>query len=365
MNIDDLTIEEKIGQMIMIGMDTNYITDRIRKMIIHYKIGGIILYRKNFNTYNDMLKLISDLKELNKVNKIPLFIAIDQEGGRVNRLPPEIKNLPSANKLASTNNKDIIINSAKIIGKILKKSGFNLNFSPVLDIKRFEDSHPIGDRCYGSTKEAVIKYGIPVMKEFQNQGIISVIKHFPGHGSTKYDSHFLLPIVDYDIDFLQKEDMYPFEQAIKQGADAILIGHLLIKKVTGLYPASLSKKFITKYLKKKYRYRGLVITDDLKMKAIKLIYGSSSAVEKAFKAGNDIIIFRFNNSEENAVFKKITNLAKKGKIKEHHINRSVRKIISMKQKYNISDYDIPIGIDIEKINNEIMQIIEKEKIDDP
>lgn len=100
MEIKELSIEEKIGQMIIIGMDTNYITDRIKNMIQKYKIGGIILYRKNFETYQDMLKLIKQLKEINKGNKIPLFIAIDQEGGRVNRMPPEIKKLPSANQIA-------------------------------------------------------------------------------------------------------------------------------------------------------------------------------------------------------------------------------------------------------------------------
>jgi len=100
MEIKELTIKEKIGQMLIIGMDTNYITDRIKTMITKYKIGGIILYRKNFKTYQDMLNLIKELKELNKENKIPLFIAIDQEGGRVNRMPPEIKNLPAASVLA-------------------------------------------------------------------------------------------------------------------------------------------------------------------------------------------------------------------------------------------------------------------------
>lgn len=107
MQIKELSIEEKIGQMIIIGMDTNYITDRIKNMIKKYKIGGIILYRKNFATYQDMLKLIKDLKQLNKDNPFPLFIAVDQEGGRVNRMPPEIKNLPSANMIVKFRRKRI------------------------------------------------------------------------------------------------------------------------------------------------------------------------------------------------------------------------------------------------------------------
>lgn len=105
MKIDKLTIEEKIGQMIMVGMDTNYITDRIKTMIKKYKIGGIILYRKNFATYQEMIALIKELKRINQENKFPLFIAIDQEGGRVNRMPPEIKNLPSASQIAKRRRK--------------------------------------------------------------------------------------------------------------------------------------------------------------------------------------------------------------------------------------------------------------------
>lgn len=356
MEIKELTIEEKIGQMIIIGMDTNYITERIKTMITKYKIGGIILYRKNFKTYNDMLKLIKDLKELNKQNKIPLFIAIDQEGGRVNRMPKEIKNLPPANKVAKQGGKELTAKSANIIGNMLRESGVNLNFAPVLDIKRFEDNTAIGDRCFGETKEEVAQCGIETMKALQENKIISVIKHFPGHGATKQDSHYFLPIIKSPMNKIEKEDMYPFEQAIKNGADAILVGHLLIRKITGIYPASLSRKFISRYLRKKYKYNGLVITDDLKMRAIRFIYGTDLAVRKAFEAGNDVIVFRFNKEEEKRVINQIIKLVKKRKLKESRINKSVKRIIQMKEKYEISDTQEFNGIDVEKINNEIEEI---------
>lgn len=359
MEIKELSIQEKIGQMIIIGMYTNYITDRIKIMITKYKIGGIILYRKNFHTYQEMLDLIRQLKELNKGNKIPLWIAIDQEGGRVNRMPKEILNLPSANLIATKGGMEDVEKSAEIIGKILKQSGYHLNFAPVLDIKRFENGHAIGDRCYGENKEDVTKYGIAFMKKLQEQGIVSVIKHFPGHGATKRDSHYFLPIIKKKMEYLEKEDMYPFEQAIKNGADAILVGHLFIKNVTGIYPASLSRKFIVKYLRKKYRYHGLIITDDLKMRAIKFVYGSELAVKKAFEAGNDIIVFRFNKEEEKQVIGKIVRLVQEGKIKESRINRSVSRIIKMKQKYEISDEEEIKGIDIDEINQKIREIRKK------
>ena len=356
MDLKDLSIEEKIGQMIIIGMDTNYITDRIKLMITKYKIGGIILYRKNFNTYQDMLNLIRDLKNLNKDNKFPLFIAIDQEGGRVNRMPKEIKNLPSANLVASTGGKDLVYKSSNIIGNVLKNSGFNLDFAPVLDIKQYEAEKAIGDRSFGNNKIKVASCGIEMMKALQKNNIISVIKHFPGHGATKTDSHYFLPIIKDPMKKIENEDLYPFSQAIENGADAILVGHLLIKGITGLYPASLSRKFINKYIRKKYKFNGLVITDDLKMRAIRFVYGADLAVKKAFEAGNDIVVFRFKTNEEKKVIAKIIRLVKKNKIKESRINRSVNRIIKIKEKYKLSDTENINGINIENINKEIEEI---------
>lgn len=242
---------------------------------------------------------------------------------------------------------------------MLKKSGINLNFAPVLDIKRFGDKHALGDRCYGENKEDVTRYGIAVMKSLQSKGVIPVIKHFPGHGATKQDSHAFLPVIATKMENLEKEDMYPFAEAIKSGAEAILVGHLLIKNVTGVYPASLSRKFIYKYLRKKYRYNGVIVTDDLKMKAIKMIYGADRAVKKAFEAGNDIIVFRFNSVEEKRAIDNIISLTQKGKIKETRINKSVKRIVKLKEKYNIADNSEEYGINVEEINDRIQEVRKK------
>lgn len=355
MDINKLTIEEKIGQMLILGIDTNHITNQIKEIIAKYKIGGVILYKKNFNTYKDMIELIQQLKEINKENKIPLFIGIDQEGGRVNRMPREILNLPSANRIAVKGGKEAVKDSGEIIGELLKKSGYNIDFAPVLDIKRFKDNHAIGDRCYGKNAEEVIRFGIPVMKELKKQGIIPVVKHFPGHGATSKDSHYFLPIIDK----LKDEDMKPFEEAIKQGADAILIGHFLIKDITKRYPTSLSREFVTKYIRKRYRYNGLIITDDLKMKAIKFAYGTELAVKKAFQSGCDIIMLKYNTKEEKRIIDKMVNLVKNGRIKESRINKSVKRIIKIKEKYEVTNEQKIEGINIEEMNSKIEEIIER------
>lgn len=287
----NLTLREKIGQMLIIKIQGKEITNETKRMIEEYKIGGIIFYRKNYDTYEEMINIINEIKKINhESGNIPLFISIDQEGGRVNRMPRELKNIKSAGKLVTKDNIEIIEQAGRVMAQMLRESGFNMDYAPVLDIQRFEDGHAIGDRCYGKNAEEVSKNGIQIMKELSDGGVIPVIKHFPGHGLTKKDSHFFLPVIDTKIEDLEKEDILPFKRAIGQNAEVIMVGHLVIKDVDKKNPASLSKTVINDYLRNKYQYKGLVMTDDLKMRAISLRYGYVRAAVKACKAGANIIM---------------------------------------------------------------------------
>lgn len=357
MRIEKLSLEEKIGQLFMVGLEEKTNED-IEKLIQENKIGGVVLYRKNYHTYEEMLAYVNNIKMLNNKNSIPIFISIDQEGGRVNRMPQEILNLKSATKLSNTKNIEIVKESGKIIGEMLNKTGISMDYAPVLDIRKFKEKHAIGDRCYGENKEDVSKYGIEVMKEMQNKGVIPVIKHFPGHGLTKKDSHFRIPKITQKIEVLEKEDMLPFEIAIKENAEAIMVGHLIIKDIDKNYPASLSKKVIQKYLIEKYNYKGLIITDDLKMMAIQLHYNMKKAVVKAIEAGNDIIMIGLSYKKINKIIKFIVKEVKNGKIEEERINKSVEKIIQIKEKYNIEDKKVN-GFCIKEINENIKKLNEK------
>ena len=356
LKIEDLSLEEKIGQMIIVGIDGNKITERTRKLILKYKIGGVILYRKNFKSYKEMVKLIKDLKELNIQNKIPLFISIDQEGGRVNRMPKEFLNLPVANLIANKMGEEGVKKAASIISEILSKARFNMNFAPVLDLKRF-DTKAIGDRSFCKDYKKVSKYGLIQINEYKAKNIIAVAKHFPGHGATKGDSHLVLPKIKLGIGTLESEDMIPFESAIKHGVDGILVGHLKIRGMFDKNPCSMSRKFITKYLRKKYHYRGLVISDDLKMKAVRYRYGTANALVKSFEAGNDISIMRFNEKDEEKAILKIYEMVNLGILNKYKIDMSVKRIIKAKENYGIKDdinYDEEI--DIEEINKRINEV---------
>lgn len=194
MNIENLSLEEKIGQMFMFGVKSNNI-DILVKLIKEYKIGGVILYKNNYSSYDELITVIKKLKDANKDNKIPLFISIDQEGGRVNRMPKEIVNMKNIYDLSSLNDDKLIIDSADILSKLLVGIGINMNFAPVLDIYNGTDSNVLYKRCFSTDVDIVSKYGLKYMKKMQSNNLISVIKHFPGHGISEKDSHFLIPYV--------------------------------------------------------------------------------------------------------------------------------------------------------------------------
>jgi len=364
MNINNLSLEEKIGQMCMVGINFNNI-DCLYKLIEKNKIGGVILYKKNYSSYEELVGVVKKLKNANKNNKIPLFISIDQEGGRVNRMPKELSNIKNIYDLSSLNELKLIRESADITSKMLVESGINMNFAPVLDIYNQSSSNVLFKRCFSTEVDIVSKNGVCYMKQMQHNNLISVVKHFPGHGSSVRDSHFFVPYVKNSEEILSKH-IIPFENAIKNGCDAIMVGHLVIKNLTDKLPASISRNFINKYLREKYNYDGLVITDDIKMGSVNLIY-KSVAFKKAFSSGSDIILFKYNNGDEK-VINKIVDKVKNGIIDISDINRSVDRIIKMKEKYKINDnidFDgcniVKINKEIDKINNIYNEVVENGK----
>ena len=359
-DLNELSVEEKVGQMLMVGLGNKEYIKNIEVLIEKYKIGGVLLYKRDYKNYEELNKLVNRLRSLGRKNKIPLFIAIDQEGGRVNRMPDDFGNLPSTNTLA---NKGLVDEASEITGYMLKKTGFNFNFAPVLDIKRFKNNQAIGDRAFSSDVSTVSRCGITYINKMKEHDIVPAIKHFPGHGATKKDSHLTLPVIEEGNEKLEKEDLVPFKEAIRNGADVLLVGHLKIKHVTHGYPASMSKSFIRKYIRKKNRFNGVVITDDIRMKAIRIIYGTKRGLVKAFKAGNDIVLFKYNPGDESLI-DKILNEVKEGKINIAKINRSVRRVLKVKEKYCIENKEIPYLENLPKdINIKIDDIKSKVKGD--
>lgn len=340
MNINDLSFEEKVGQRFIFGVNNENI-DCLISLIKDFRIGGVILYKKNYRSYQEMVEVIKKLKAANKNNKIPLFIAIDQEGGKVNRWPQEIHNLKNIYDVSKTN-KELVYDYANIIGMVLKETGINMNLAPVIDIFNNSKTKALYKRCFYGDVDNVSSCGLNYLKGIDNN-VISVIKHYPGHGVTKKDSHFIIPYVYNYQDVLDKH-IIPFNRLINNNVDALMIGHLIIRRLTGLLPASISNKFIDKYLN---NYKGLIITDEINMikrwPLYQFIY-----TNKALKSHSDILLVKIKNSDEGY---KIFNKYKKivGNNNEY-LDSSVKKILDIKQKYGINDNADYQGMDVEKIN---------------
>jgi len=356
MNFNKMSFEDKFGQMIMLGLDIYEINDEVIKLIEKYKIGGVVLYKKNYTSIETMINVINKLKKINRENKIPLFIAIDQENGRVNRLPKDINRIYSAYKQGKSKNIKLVNSVNELTTYILNSVGINMNFAPVLDITRDEMRKVIGNRSYGKTKEDVIKYGLPFMKCLQENNIVSVVKHFPGHGITNKDRHLSFHKIS-EIEELEKNDLIPFEYAIKNNADAIMVGHMKIKGY-GLMPATLNKKIINEMLINKYSYKGLIVTDDIRMGLFNHIYGIKKSIIKAVCAGNDIIMVKYKRGDILRIYKDLYKMVRNYEIDIERINNSAKKIVNMKKKYKINDSEINCKLEIDLINKRIKKINE-------
>lgn len=356
--IKAMTLEEKIGQMIIAGIDGYTINENEKKLIQDYHIGGFILFGRNIENPEQLLEINNSLKSENSINKIPLFISVDEEGGRISRIPKEIKNLPSNLEIGKINNEEFSYEIGMLLAEKVKAFGFNMNFTPVLDINSNPKNPVIGDRAFGSKAELVSNLGYQTMMGIKFGGVVPVVKHFPGHGDTSVDSHIGLPSVENDLERLNGFELIPFETAINKGAECVMVAHILLPKIDAENPATLSTVIITNILRKQLNFDGVVITDDMTMGAISKNYDLATAAVRAVKAGNDIVLVAHKYENALLTFHTLNKAVLDGIIEEERIDQSVYRILKLKQNYNLQDNMIQ-SVDIEKINQRISSTLGK------
>ena len=358
--LEKMSLEEKVGQLFIFGFDNDEIESTVLNLVQEHYIGGFIFFKKNISTLEEGLYNLNTLKEMNKDNPIPLFLAVDEEGGRVSRMPRDFLKLPSPKKIGDIDNEDISFEYGRILGNRLGSLGFNMDFAPVLDVNSNPKNPVIGDRSFGSTVEPVVDNGLMAMKGIQSKNIISVVKHFPGHGDTKIDSHVDLPIVDKNMEELETLELTPFKKAIEANADSIMIGHILFPKIDEKNPATFSKNIINDVLREEVSFDGLIISDDMTMGAIMENYNVEDAVVEFFKAGGDIALVCYEKDIQLNLPRRIIEEIKSGNISEAEIDTKVYRILKIKEKYNISDKIID-NISIDSINEETENFLKQIK----
>lgn len=334
MNINNLTLKQKISQMFITGfVGTSFMFSKHFTELVKNGLGGVIFFSYNIENEKQVKKLIADISQN---AYIPMFYSIDQEGGRVERT----EKIHNGKKYLSAQNAykmglSYLQNQTKEIALELKGYGFNMNFAPVLDVNTNKNNPIIGERAFSSNTDEVIAASKVVIKEYEKYKIIPVGKHFPGHGAASADSHKTLPIIDLSKADLKNYHIKPFEEAIKNGLPAIMAAHVLYPSLEeDKTPASVSKKIIKDLLINELGFNGVIITDDMEMNGIKG-YSRLEACTKAINAGVNMFIFRDTTKD---IFNLINDLEKAvidGIINESDINTSVEKIFKLKRQYGI------------------------------
>jgi beta-N-acetylhexosaminidase len=341
--LDSLDI--KIGQLLIFGFYGQKINsnDPVYKAVKEGKIGSLLFYRRNIssqNTRQQVKKLITDFQS---TAPIPLLVSIDQEGGLVNRFDSiaGFPSMPSAFYLGSQNDTSNTYSYGLTTASLLAEMGFNLNYAPVVDLH-----NPVcpvlgaRKRCFSSNPEKVALHANQIIKAHNQQNVITMLKHFPGHGNSTTDSHF--GVADVSKTWSPNELM-PYKQLISTGmVHAIMTAHIVNAQLDpSLLPATLSHKILTGLLRETLHYTGPIFSDDMMMEAISKKYGVEEAIYLAINAGVDVLMFSNNiknvaNYTPNNIHKIIKTLVIKGKITPQRINESYTRVMELKKRFNLT-----------------------------
>lgn len=333
--VTDLTLEEKIGQLIVFGFHEDYFKDNVLELIRDYKLGNILLFTRNITNPEKLFNLNKNIQKAMMDNLgIPAFITIDQEGGMVTRLYNGGTVFPGAMTLSATNNPKNAYLSGLYMAKELDALGVNVNFAPVLDVNNNPHNPVIGVRSFGDKEERVSLYANEFIRGMQTK-VIATGKHFPGHGDTNVDSHLDLPKVDFQVERLEKIELAPFKSAIKADLKAVMSAHIVYKHLTNGKPATLSKEALTDLLRDKMGFTGLIFTDGMEMKAIENIYGAVKAAVPAVLAGANLLLYCHNEHEQKEVVEVLKAAVLDGTIPMELLDERVSKILEYKNDLNI------------------------------
>lgn len=324
--VESMSQTEKLGQMVMIGIQGTKVDDDSLYMLNQYHMGGVILFDRNMENPEQVKQLTSDLQAQSN-EKVPLFIGIDEEGGDVVRMAEKLTPPPSQKEIGATGDIEQAKTWAIKTAKSLKDIGINVNFAPVADVGSNDK------RSYSTDANTVIDFVRAATKGYQQENIIYSLKHFPGIGKGKVDSHVDSSSIDVTKEILMAEDILPFKTIIDENDPNdyfILVSHLKYPALDEEYPASLSSKIMIDLLRNELGYKGIIITDDMEMGAVANHNDFRSIGVNAVKAGADIVLVCHEYEHQKEVYLGLLDAVNSGEISQERIDESVKRIIKVK-----------------------------------
>ena len=364
-----MSTEQKVSQLLVAGIEGTQLGQDAVQAVQDYQVGGVILFGRNVESAGQLAELTNGLKDLNG-DYTPLFLCVDQEGGRVDRMPPEVERTPSAWSVGQTlDTEGVGAAYGALLAEECAAFGFNMDFAPSLDIWSNPDNTVIGDRAFGNDWEWTAFFGMSAVESMEEQGgVIPVVKHFPGHGDTSVDSHVALPVVDKSLEELWQSELVPFNMTLNQedyfgaqagpSAPAVMVAHILLSQVDPDYPASLSHRVVTGLLREEMGFDGVVCTDDLTMGAVSNTYGMGEAAVLAVEAGCDLLLVCHGADNLTAARDALLEAVDSGRLSPERLDESVKRILSLKAEYGLTNDPVDTP-DVDALNARIGALTEQ------
>lgn len=345
----DSTLSRSAGQFFIFGFAGYSVPADFKKLIEDYDLGGVIYFKKNVQSPAQLAELSNELQFGCRRKGAPaLFISIDHEGGKVNRLVKPFTKFPGNDHLGELGSPKIGFEFGSVLGKELKAVGINVNYAPVVDVYTNRDNTVIRSRSFSADPEICARMGSAVSRGIQKMGVMAVGKHFPGHGNVKADSHHTLPKHSLDLDALLEREFIPFSRVIRSRIEGVMTAHILNEALDPEHPATLSPATLS-LLRDRLRFHGVIFSDDMEMKAITKHYGAEEAALQAIKAGVDCLIYRREDESGLRALEAVTKAIKDGEISKDRIEASKTRILKAKKLFA----NVTAPIDITEVGSQI------------
>ncbi len=330
-----LELVRRVGQRVMVGFEGHTASADVRHLVRDLGVGHVILFARNVDRPEQVADLVRELQSVARDagHDLPLLVGVDQEGGRVARLREPWTVWPPLRAVGRTGSEETAREMGRALAAELRACGIRCDFAPVMDVDTNPKNPVIGDRAFGPDPEVVGRLGTAMIAGLQEGGVAACAKHFPGHGDTDIDSHLNLPAVDHSRARLEDVELRPFRRAIEASVALVMTGHVLVRELDDRLPATLSPRLLENLLRREMKFPGVIVSDDLEMKAVAAEWGTARAAGLAVKAGCDLVTVSKTPDAQVAALEELVRSAEAEEITWKAMDTAAERVRRLKERF--------------------------------